>query len=68
MHAEPRAEGHSPADEPGHHRRPGDTARVAPLGLHGLVLSAAAHADHVGREENEVQAQADGGHQPQQQQ
>lgn len=38
------------------------------LGLRLIVLPAAARTDQVGREEDEVQAQADGGHQPQEQQ
>ena len=67
-HAGPGAEGHSPADEPSHHGRPGDAAGVATLGLHRTVLQGAAHAHQVSREEDEVQAQPDGGHQPQEQQ
>lgn len=67
-HARPSAEGHSPADEPGHHGRPGDTAGAASLGLPRVILPAAAHADQVSHEEEEVQAQAEGSHQPQEQQ
>ena len=66
--ARPLADGHSPADERGHHGRPGDAAGAGALGLHRVVLPAATHADQVGCEEDEVQAQADGGHQPQEQQ
>lgn len=67
-HAGPGAEGHSPADEPSRHGRPGDAAGVAMLGLHRTALQGAAHTHQVSREEDEVQAQPDGGHQPQEQQ
>lgn len=38
------------------------------LGLRRIAPPAPAQTDQVGREEDEVQAQADGGHQPQEQQ
>lgn len=66
--ARPSADRHSPADERGHHGRPGDAAGAGALGLRLVVPPAAAHADQVGRKEDEVQAQADDGHQPQEQQ
>lgn len=60
--------GHSPADEPGRHRRPGDAAGAVLLGLHRVVPPAAAGAHQVSGEEGEVQAQADRSQQPQEQQ